>query len=150
MFCGKRKLYLKNISIKKLIEILKPYENLQVRVSGQDSFYIHFDQDVDYIDLNQLDVFRLYGKEGESCKKCPAYDQTVGCSCSGINCMTDHLYNDITNNKSSSEEEKVIIDDGMEEETEVNDKSDLVDIINDISSTLLALKYKLDNLCDKL
>ena len=96
MFCGKYKQYLQDIKIKDLIKIFKPYEDLSIKVSGSEGFYLNFDQSGDYIDITHINIPRMYGMEGKYCKSnCELYDSVTGCKCTGENCVTDSLYKNL-------------------------------------------------------
>lgn len=93
MFCGKLKRCETKLKVKDLIDILKPYKDLDIKVAGKDTIYIHFDQSADYVELSNVDYPRLYGIDGKFCKgTCKLFDEEKGCMCTGENCVGYELY----------------------------------------------------------
>lgn len=153
MFCGKRKLYLKDITVKQLIEILKPYEELKVKLSSQDYMYMHFDQNAEYIEFNILDLGRLYGIENKSCGECPRYRE--GCKCSGKNCICNTLYEAIENGKDPEEKEEdedkietLEVEEEEEESTPISYEQ--IELIKTISDDLANLSAKFKKLYESI
>lgn len=89
MYCGFLKKECNDLTVGELIDILEPYRNAKVKIQNNDTFYIHFDQSGDYINLNNLSLERAYGMSSTKCKNCELMDkETKKCGCTGEHCVT--------------------------------------------------------------
>ena len=92
MLCGYLKQTCKSISVEELINLLQLCKNKKasIKVNGMSSFYIHFDQDGQFIDLTKQSLSDQYGENGadNTCNSCRLCDKASGaCRCNGEGCL---------------------------------------------------------------
>lgn len=86
MFCGYLRQTCKGITIKELIDILSLCKNkdAKIKLYGVDSFYIHFDQDCQFINFDKSSLKQNYG----NCQNCHRYNKDTNfCKCDGKDCL---------------------------------------------------------------
>ena len=92
MLCGYLKQVCKSITVKELIEILQTCKNPNAIVQLQETtnFFVHFDQDGQFIDFSKSPQTNKYGEAGANndCGSCHRYDKKEKqCKCDGNNCI---------------------------------------------------------------
>ena len=91
MLCGYLKHTCRSITIEELINILQLCKNKKaiVKMSNMTNFYIHFDQDGQYIDITKSANANQYSTE---CNTCTRHDKTNNvCKCTGEDCLNASL-----------------------------------------------------------
>ncbi len=134
MYCGFLRTECNSISIGELIKILEPYKNTNtnIKIQNSDHFYIHFDQDGDFININNLSLDRSY-RNSTRCKNCEVFNKDIEkCCCDGKHCVTVDLFKGPNNNEQSSEQKSVEVKDTKED---INVKSDSDDEFDKIVKT---------------
>ena len=95
MYCGYLRQTCRGITVQELIDILslcRDKKNTKIKLYGVDSFYIHFDQDCQYINFDKSSLKQSYG----NCEKCGRYDKdTNSCKCDGKDCLNAYSMIDI-------------------------------------------------------
>ena len=133
MLCGYLKQTCKSITVKELIEILKLCKNQDAIIKYADTtnFYIHFDQDGQYINFDKNAQIRQYGNAGaeDTCDTCRRYNKSEKCcKCDGKGCLNADsiVYTEKLNEtRSSVETVSTATESGASTSGFVNDKYDL-------------------------
>ena len=133
MLCGYLKQTCRSIKVKDLIEILKLCKNQDAIIKYADTtnFYIHFDQDGQFINFDKNAQVRQYGNAGaeDTCESCRRYDKKQKCcKCDGTGCLNAESIIDTEKlNETHSRIEDVSIDteSGASTTPILNDKYDL-------------------------
>lgn len=89
MLCGYLKQVCKSITVEELINILQTCKNKNavVKLSETTNFFVHFDQEGQYIDFSKSPLGNQYGNTlGQTCKSCGRFDGK-DCKCDGKGCL---------------------------------------------------------------
>lgn len=91
MLCGYMKQTCKSITVAELIKMLQlcKNQNAIVKLSETTNFFIHFDQEGQYIDFTKSPCTQQYGSStGQTCLSCPRYNKIEKCcNCDGKGCL---------------------------------------------------------------
>ena len=92
MYCGYLRQVCKSIKVQDLIDILETCKNKDavVKCFETTNFFIHFDQDGQFIDITKNPLAQHYGEGGtdNNCTSCGRYDHVEKvCKCDGNNCL---------------------------------------------------------------
>ena len=124
MLCGYLRQTCRSIKVKDLIEILQLCKNQDavIKLSGMTNFYIHFDQDGQFIDISKQANGDQYGESGKenTCITCHLHDNNTGkCNCTGEGCINGESMIDTKKyNELASRKEEVHEDTKSEAPTE--------------------------------
>lgn len=116
MLCGYLRQTCRSIKVKDLIEILQLCKNQDavIKLSGMTNFYIHFDQDGQFIDISKQANGDQYGESGKenTCITCHLHDNNTGkCNCTGEGCINGESmidtkkYNELASSKEEVQED---------------------------------------------
>ena len=116
MLCGYLRQTCRSIKVKDLIEILQLCKNQDavIKLSGMTNFYIHFDQDGQFIDISKQANGDQYGESGKenTCITCHLHDNNTGkCNCTGEGCINGESmidtkkYNELASRKEEAQED---------------------------------------------
>lgn len=88
MYCGAKMAHLEGKTIKELFEAIpESMLNTKVKVFSNEKFYVHFDVEGEFINIDTRPWANMYGSiESESCAKCPKFVNKK-CTCDGSNCI---------------------------------------------------------------
>lgn len=88
MYCGAKMAHLEGKTIKELFEAIpESMLNTKVKVFSNDKFYVHFDVEGEFINIDTRPWSNMYGSiESETCSKCPKFVNKK-CTCDGSNCI---------------------------------------------------------------
>ncbi len=92
MLCGYLRQVCKSIKVQDLIDILETCKNKDaiVKCFETTNFFVHFDQDGQFIDITKNPLATQYGEGGtdNKCLSCGRYDHIEkACKCDGKNCL---------------------------------------------------------------
>ena len=92
MLCGYLRQVCKSIKVQDLIDILETCKNKDavVKCFETTNFFIHFDQDGQFVDFTKNPLGQQYGEGGtdNTCAGCGRYDHVEkACKCDGKNCL---------------------------------------------------------------
>lgn len=92
MLCGYLKQTCKSITVKEFIELLSLCKNQDALVKCNDTtgFFIHFDQEGQFVNISKSPYANQYGNNGsnDTCESCNRYDSmSKCCRCNGNNCL---------------------------------------------------------------
>ncbi len=92
MLCGYLRQVCKSIKVQDLIDILETCKNKDavVKCFETTNFFIHFDQDGQFVDFTKNPLGQQYGEGGtdNTCSGCGRYDHVAKvCKCDGTNCL---------------------------------------------------------------
>lgn len=88
MYCGAKMAHLEDKTIKELFEAIpESMLNAKVKVFSNEKFYVHFDVEGEFINIDTRPWSNMYGSiESETCSKCPKFVNKK-CTCDGSNCI---------------------------------------------------------------
>lgn len=90
MLCGYLKQVCRSITVQQLIDILNTCKNKDaiIKLSEMTNFFIHFDQEGQFIDFSKSPMTNKYGNPGVDCTGCNRYSkEEKRCMCDGKDCL---------------------------------------------------------------